>query len=398
MKRLYAALWLSLAFGCGDSGYVEPPLEEGTEVSPPLAELQLSTVAIERAGITTERVRLVDAPNVMRVPGQVTLNEDRTVTAGAFVEGIVTECCKPVGSYVRAGDILAELHSHQTHELLGEYRKALASLEARRSEQAYAQQAAERARRLLELRAGSERSVQEAETVLAVAVTAVDSAEADLESALAHFEYLGITTDELREGETPDHLRILVKSPGNGVIVERTVAQGDVVSPSDPLYRISDLSQVWVIARASEQQLPRLSSGMTATFEVRAFPSKPFSGHVLRISDFLDLDTKTVEVVVAIENPGRSLKTGMYGDVELRSSGSEQVVAVPDAAVQLVDSQTTVFVATADGLFTPRPVTIGRSINGMEEVLVGLQPDESVVVNGAFALKSDLLKARFAEE
>jgi RND family efflux transporter MFP subunit len=226
----------------------------------------------------------------------------------------------------------------------------------------------------------------------------VESAEADLESALAHFEYLGITTDELRKGETPDHLRILVKSPGNGVIVERTIAQGDVVSPSDPLYRISDLSQLWIVARASEQQLPRLSSGMNATFEVRAFPGKQFSGRVLRISDFLDLDTKTVEVVVAIENPGRSLKTGMYGDVELRSSGSEQVVAVPDAAVQLVDSQTTVFIATADGLFTPRPVTIGRSINGMEEVLAGLKLDESVVVDGAFALKSDLLKARFAEE
>jgi len=376
--------------------------QEEAQAAPAAAALpsvvNLSPEAIQRAGITTEEVRLLDAPDLLVLPGQVALNEDRTVGAGSFVEGIVTDCCTPVGAYVRVGKVLAELHSHQTHEVLGEYRKAQAALQARQSEKAYAEQAAQRARRLLELKAGSEREVQQTASALAVAATTVLSAEADVDSALAHFEYLGIDTGELRQGETPDHLRILVKASINGVVVERSVAQGDVVPPSETLYRISDLTQVWVIARASEQQLQAVVPGMTAAFRVRAFADKVFSGRVLRISDELDVDTKTVQVVVSVANPGRSLKTGMYGDVELRSSVRKQVLAIPEVAVQLVDAQETVFVVDGPGAYRRRAVAIGRSIDGAVEILDGLQPGESIVVDGAFTMKSELLKARFAEE
>jgi RND family efflux transporter MFP subunit len=180
--------------------------------------------------------------------------------------------------------------------------------------------------------------------------------------------------------------------------VERSVALGAVVTPSEQLYRITDLTQVWVIARASEQQLQSVVPGMAAGFRVRAFNDKTFTGRVLRVSDDLDLDTKTVQVIVALANPGRSLKIGMYGDVELLSSITKEVIAVPEAAVQLVDAQETVFVADGPGAYRPRAVIVGRSIDGNEEILDGLEPGETIVVEGAFALKSELLKARFAEE
>lgn len=360
--------------------------------------IRLSPEAIQRAGLLTEKVQRIETPNVLTLPGQVTFNEDRTFTAGSFVEGIVIDCCKAVGASVRRGEILAELHSHQTHELLGEYRQVRAALDARRAEKLYAEAAEQRARRLLELKAGSERELQQAETNLAVAVTSVASAEAGLESALAHFEYLGIETGELRRGEAPDHLKILVKAPADGVIVERMVSQGDVVAPSTALFRMSNLNDVWVIARASEQQLEGLTPGMAARFRVRAFADKSFSGRVLRISDELDLDTKAIQVVVAVSNPGRSLKTGMYGDVELLSSVKSEMIAVPEQAVQLIDAQETVFVMSSEGTFLPRSVTIGRSVDGKEEILDGLDVDETIVTEGAFALKSELLKSRFAEE
>lgn len=400
MNKSYLVLWMSLILACGGAVEEAPTPEEAREAPADAlpAVLNLSAEAVQRAGITTQEVQLVDAPDVLSLPGQVALNEDRTVTTGSFVEGIVTECCPPIGASVRAGGVLAELHSHQTHDLLGEYRKAQAALVARQSERTYAEQAAQRARRLLELKAGAEREVQLAASALAVAETAVVAAEADVESALAHFEYLGVETDELRRGEAPDHLRILVKSPINGVVVERTVARGDVVSPSDPLFRVSNLNEVWVVARASEQQLQSIVPGMTAGVRVRAFADQVFGGRVSRISDDLDLDTKTVQVIVSVANPGRSLKTGMYGDVELRSAVNKQVIAVPEAAAQLIDGQTTVFVAEGSGVYRRRAVTIGRSIDGAEEVLDGLEIGENIVVDGAFALKSELLKARFVEE
>lgn len=400
MTRLQIALWMSLSVGCGNAVEQAPPPEE-THAEPAAAEpsvLNLSPEAVQRAGITAEEVRLIDAPDALSLPGQVVLNEDRTIHAGSFVEGIVAECCTPVGAYVRTGEVLAELHSHQTHELLGEYRKAQAALQARQSEKEYADQAARRAQRLFELKAGSERDVQQTASAFAVAEAAVVAAEADVESALAHFEYLGVDTAELRRDETPDHLRILVRSPINGVVVERAVALGDVVTPSDHLYRISDLTQVWVVARASEQQLQSVLPGMTASFRVRAFADKVFSGRVLRVSDELDLDTKSVQVIVSVANPGRSLKTGMYGDVELLSSTNKQVVAIPEAAIQLVDGQKTVFVSGGPGVYRPSAVVTGRSMNGSVEVLDGLKPGETIVTAGAFVLKSEMLKTRFAED
>lgn len=400
MTRLQIALWLSLTFACGTAVEQAPPPEE-EHAEPAAADpsvLNLSPEAVQRAGITAETVRLIDAPDALSLPGQVVLNEDRTIHAGSFVEGIVAECCTPVGAYVRTGEVLAELHSHQTHELLGEYRKAQAALQARQSEKEYADQAAQRAQRLFELKAGSERDVQQTASAFAVAEAAVVAAEADVESALAHFEYLGVDTAELRRDETPDHLRILVRSPINGVVVERAVALGDVVTPSDHLYRISDLTQVWVVARASEQQLQSVLPGMTASFRVRAFADKVFSGRVLRVSDELDLDTKSVQVIVSVANPGRSLKTGMYGDVELLSSTNKQVVAIPEAAIQLVDGQKTVFVSGGPGVYRPSAVVTGRSMNGSVEVLDGLKPGETIVTAGAFVLKSEMLKTRFAED
>ncbi len=381
----------------------EPP--PAAEPAPPPEQsasepgvVRLSPEAERRAGISLGRVESHELPDLIRAPGELTLNADRTVHAAAFVEGVVTQCCRSIGEFVRKGDILAEMHSHQTHELLAEYRQARAALEARRSELHYAEQEKERASRLHQLKAGSLQHVQETGTALDRARTAVESAEAELTGTIAHFEYLGIETTELQAGRIPEHLVVHIKSPIAGVIVERTVAQGAVVTPSDPLYEISDLSSLWLIVRVPEQDLGRVRPGMSADLTVRAYPDRTFSGRVELIADVLDATTKTVQVRCLISNPGRALKEGMYGEATLRSRQMRVALLVPESAVQRIDEATVVFEPIGDGGYRTRPVSAGGSFDGMHEIVSGLENDAEIVVGGAFALKSELLKSRFAEE
>ena len=398
---LAACFVLSLSTACQEAGEATRPDQPAPAAEPSVAEsgvVRLSAEAERNAGVSLGKAEARELPDLITAPGELALNADRTVRAAAFVEGVITECCRSVGELVREGEVLAEMHSHQTHELLAEYRQARAALEARRSELQYAEQERARASRLHELEAGSLQRVQEAITVLDRARTAVESAEAELEGAIAHFEYLGIDTTELRQGQIPDHLVVRVKSPISGVIVERTAAQGGVVTPSDPLYEISDLSSLWLIARVPEQDLALVRSGMSVDVAVKAYPDRIFRGRVERVADVLDPATKTVQVRCLVPNPGRALKQGMFAEATLRSRGMRSALLVPQQAVQRVDDRSVVFIPVGDGGYEARRVDAGGAIDGMHEIFSGLTAGDEIVVGGAFALKSELLKSRYAEE
>lgn len=360
--------------------------------------VRLSPAALQRAGITVQEVEEVEIAEELSFPGRVELNADRTVRAAAFVEGIVVECCKTVGSVVNKGEVLVEFHSHQTHELLAEYRQANAVLEARESERAFAENDFKRASRLRELKAGSLQRVQETETALSTAEAAVESAKAALAGALAHFEYLGIDTTEIERGEIPDHLEIVVKAPIDGVVVERSVTLGSVVNAGQELYEISDLSQVWVMAQVPEAQLAAIRPGMRVEVAVGAYPDRTFGGRVERIDDKLDPHTKTVQVRCVIPNPGRALKSAMYAQIKLRSNSMRTALLVPNEAVQRFDDGDAVFVEEAPGVFRRSLIETKKAPNGRLEAVEGLSRGQKTAVAGAFILKSELLKAEFGEE
>lgn len=404
MTRIHACLlgacWWAL-WGCTE---VAPPQAAAQPEAAPAERredpgvVRLSPEAIRRADVLLGRVESRELPDLVRAPGELALNADRTVHAAAFVEGVVTDCCKSVGAFVRKGEILVEMHSHQTHELLAEFRQARAALEARRSELIYAERDHERAQRLHELKAGTLQRVQETETAVDRARTAVESADAELAGAIAHFEYLGIETTELRQGRIPEHLVVHVRAPISGVIVVRAVALGAVVTPSDPLYEVSDLNSLWLIVRVPEQDLKLVRPGMVVDFRVKAYSERTFRGRVETVGDMLDPHTKTVLVRCVVSNPKRALKQGMFGEAVLRSRQTRAALVVPESAVQRIDDTSVVFIPAGDGGYSPQAVEAGRNLDGMEEIRSGLEAGDEIVINGAFALKSELLKARFAEE
>jgi cobalt-zinc-cadmium efflux system membrane fusion protein len=380
-----ALLGLALTPACSQPG-AAPAVAEPPPLEPVVSEpdmVRLTPAAIEAADIRVAAVESLALEQSIETPGRITVDENRTSRVGSFVEGVIVECCVSVGAEVKKGEILARLHSHEVHDAESDYRQALAQLERLKAELHYAQQSHQRASRLYELKAGSLQAVQEAETKLESAERAVDIGTAEIERAGQHLRFLGLnpaqvaghTDAEEPAAEVSVHERhlISVRAPFSGTVLERRASQGAVVTPSDPLYVISDLSRLWVIAQVPEQHLSFLREGMRVAVTVRAYPGRTFPA-------------------------GRALKTEMFATIRIGQGKREPSAAVPPAALQHLDGRQVVFVQVAPGAFRVREVETGQRSNRMVQVIRGLEVGESVVTEGSFHVKSEYLKGRMTEE
>ena len=405
--RPILSISVGLALACLTACESQPVASATVETSPPPVadapanEVRLSAEAVELANIRALPVETAELSETIEAPARITLNEDRTVRVGSFVEGVIRECCLAVGAYVKKDQVLARLHSHSGHDAESDYLQALAELQRRKSELEYAQQHHTRASRLHELKAGSLQNRQAAAAALESAETAVTHAEAEVQRTEHHLNFLGLplpkATPSQSSADQHDHL-IAVRSPRNGTVIERLTTEGAVVTPSDALYVVSDLSSLWAVAQVPERQLRHVRRGMTVELRVEAYRDRSFPARITWIADSLDPESRTVQVRCVVANPGRALKTEMFATVSIPAGNAEPVAVVPAAALQPIDGVDTVFVEREPGRFEARPVTTGRRSAKLAEVVSGLNVGEKVVVEGAFHLKSEHLKSRMVEE
>ena len=406
LAAVAAALMMTWA-GCSQPAAETEPAETepaGAEAAPDPGLIRLDEEAIRIADITLADMETRKLEEELRVSGRVTVNEDATARVGSFTEGVVVACCESVGTDVEKGQVIARLHSHEVHDAEASYWQARAELERRQTELQFAEESYQRASRLHELKAGSLQQVQEAQTKFRSAEMFLEIARAGVERSVKHLLYLGLTPERLPGAAGEDHRApeevhlIEVRSPVSGTIIERMVSPGAVVAPSDSLYVISDLRSLWVIAQVPEQHLSSLRNGLAVEVSVRAYPGKTFPARITYIGDALDPETRTVEVRCELNNPGRRLKREMFATLTISAGGGREVVVAPLAALQNVDGQEILFVPEGEFSFRARRVQVGRHSDSVVEIVSGLQADEKVVVNGAFQLKSELLKARMIEE
>jgi cobalt-zinc-cadmium efflux system membrane fusion protein len=179
-------------------------------------------------------------------------------------------------------------------------------------------------------------------------------------------------------------------APIAGVVIERSATEGAAVTPGSPLLAISDLSRVWIAVEIDESQVGRVAPGRPAATRAAAYPGDTFPGTVLAVGDVVNPTTRRVTVRIETANPDRRLKPHMFVTVTLAAGEPRRLLVVPSAAVQTMDGETVVFVRTADGTFTRRPVALGTSTGGDVEVLRGLDEGDVVATAGAFMLKSAL--------
>jgi Cu(I)/Ag(I) efflux system membrane fusion protein/cobalt-zinc-cadmium efflux system membrane fusion protein len=192
------------------------------------------------------------------------------------------------------------------------------------------------------------------------------------------------TLDETRRASDA----VAFRAPVSGFVVEKTAVTGLHVMPGQSLYKISDISVVWVEADVYESELAAIKVGDGATVTVDAYPGETFRGRVIYIYPYLDDKTRTNKVRLQLTNRGGRLKPGMYANVELTSRGRWGLV-VPTNAVLDSGTEQVVFVAEGDGRFQPKKVKIGRRLGDSTEILDGLKEGEQVATGATFFLDSE---------
>lgn len=215
----------------------------------------------------------------------------------------------------------------------------------------------------------------------------------DLNDAVKAGDVLGLV-------QTPELLGrpLELKSPIDGVVVDRKASVGELVGKEKGIFTISDPTDLWVIAEIKERDISAVKVGQDASFTVLAYPGETFHGKVVRIANVVETESRTVEARVEVNNADGRLKPGMFADVEIVTTVLQDVMVIPDSALQTEEDNQIVFVAVSENKFQKRAVKVGMEQHGRVQVLEGLKLGEKVVTDGSFILKSEMLKGELGEE
>jgi cobalt-zinc-cadmium efflux system membrane fusion protein len=360
----------SAPHGPHDEGHEGHEGHEGREAGE--AVVRIDPSMLRDLHLTTARVEARSGAESSPVVGELRVPEDRYAEVASPVTARVVRVPVTAGDVVRRGQTLAELESLDLGRARGDLQEALARVELART-------TLERKRSLAEERIAPRREVQEAEAALR-------SAEAALGSARAALQAMGAGDD------AGPLLRL--RAPLSGTLIERTLVPGQMAEPARTLFRIGDLSALWLIAHAPERDAVRVPLGAAARIAIPALPGESISARVRMVGSQVEVGSRTVPVRLEVQNPGGALRPGMSATVWLPVGEGASLLAVPAAALQRLDDRWSVFVPGAPGVFEVRPVGRGRDLGGEVEIVSGLRAGETVVVEGAFLLKAEADKAR----
>lgn len=180
------------------------------------------------------------------------------------------------------------------------------------------------------------------------------------------------------------------RAPANGVVMEKMAVQGQMMRPGERIYRIADLSTVWVNAQIYERDLGAVFAGQTAEVHLSYGNKRSYSGTVIQLLPQVESTTRSATARLVIENSDGSLRPGMFVDARFQAELSADAVLVPDSAVLRSGERNTVFVALDGGSFEPREVKLGaRTDDYRYAIIEGLSAGERVVTSGQFMLDSE---------
>jgi len=321
-------------------------------------QVKISTDKVQKLGVKTEPVLSRKMVNTVRAVGQFQFNEQRFSTVTTKFEGYIEKLyVNSTGQPVKRGQPLMEVYSP---ELVSAQEEYLIAWNGRQS-----------------LSNGT------SESLLGVGQLA--------DSALKRLRNWDISDAQLqrlkKDGKATRTLTMY--SPANGVVLEKTAVQGMRFMPGELLFKIADLSRVWLLADVFEQDIALVHVGQTVNITVNAYPGKELKGKIDYIYPTVTSETRTAKVRIVLANPDGILKPDMYASIQLMSGHDASVLAVPDSAVIDSGIRQVVLVQLTEGLYEPREVKLGMRSDGYVEVAEGLSEGENVVVRANFLIDAE---------
>lgn len=316
---------------------------------------------LQTMGVETAEVTRTDIPFTVRSVGTVTFNNEQLAWVTTKYEGwIETVYVNYIGEPVQKGQKLFEIYSPRLVTTQKEYLDAL--------------EYAER------LSTGDYEDIKKRASSL-------------LESTRERLAYWDITDEQIAELEKSRQPKrtLTVFSSTSGMVVEKMSEslEGMFVRPGMNLYKIVDLSTIWVEAEVFENQIPWLKIGQTALLEFPYQPGRQYRGRIRFIYPYFDSKTRTLKVSIALPNPGLEFRKDMYVNVTFDVPSAKDVLTVPEEAVLFSGERNLVVISLGEGEFQVREVTLGLNGSGLYEVRSGVEEGEVIVVSSQFLIDSE---------
>ncbi|TSA10458.1 MAG: efflux RND transporter periplasmic adaptor subunit [Betaproteobacteria bacterium] len=338
-----------------------------TEPASAAPMVKLSLDKVQKLGVKTEAAALRDLRSTIIAVATVQANERLLSTVTSKFDGWIQRLyVNTTGQAVRLGEPLMDVYSPDLIAAQQEYliaKKGVKTL------------------------AGGSAEVQA-------------SMQRLMDSALQRLRNWDISETELRRLEEDGKGRqyLTLRSPANGVVLDKPSIQGKRFMAGEVLYQIADLSSVWLLAEVFERDLAHVGVGQSVQVKVDAYPEKVFAGKLTFIYPTLNNETRTAKARIELANPQALLKPSMHARAEFSSIHAlVHSLTVPDSAVLDTGTRQLVLVQRGEGKFEPRTVKLGARGDGYVEVLQGIKAGERVVVSANFLIDAESnLKAAFS--
>jgi len=325
--------------------------------------VSIDPAVVQNMGVRTGLAKREDMSRLIRTVGEVQYDEEKLYLVNTKVSGWIEKLyVNFVGEEVSEGEPLMEIYSP---ELVSTQEELLL---------------ARKNYNVLSKSASSD---------------VIDDAERLLVAARERLRYWDIPEEEIDRLESTLEIKktILIQAPASGVVVEQDAIEGAFISPGKELFRIADLSSVWVHASFYDTEVPWIEEGQDVTMELSYLPGKKYSGVVSYIYPFLRERARDVHVRLVFENThDLDLKPGMYANIVLSGKTIENAITVPSEAIIRSGQRSLVFVARGEGRFEPREVQegeIGGSSSNRTRILSGIQAGEEIVISAQFLIDSE---------
>jgi Cu(I)/Ag(I) efflux system membrane fusion protein len=320
--------------------------------------VQISPEKQQLIGVKFGTVEMRPLDKVIRTVGRVDYDEKRIVTVspkiGGWIEDLYVDF---TGKFVKQGDPLLTIYSP---ELVSTQEEYLLALRAKKS------------------------------LVKSPFPEVAGSGESLAESAKRRLKLWDISDDQIKTLEETGQAKktLTLYSPFSGFVLEKSAYKGMNVMPGVALYKLADLSVVWLYADIYEYELPSIRLGQQASIQLTYLPGEAFTGRAIYIYPSLNPETRTAKVRFEIPNPHESLKPEMYANVEIKIRIGQKLT-VPDGAIIDTGIRQIAIIDKGNGYFEPREVKVVRGTEQYYEVIKGLKAGERVVTSANFLIDSE---------
>jgi len=362
-----------------DASHVEDGHEEEGEDHE--EHIELSDSEIKEFDIKIDTAGSGSIKETLTLPGEITLDPDRLIHIVPRVSGITKHVYKTQGDRVQTGDLLATLSSRELAEIKAE-------TEAAKSRYELARATFERERKLRKEGLTSEKEFLEAQQVR-------DNASIEYNLAKQKLRAIGVDQNISHCSDDCDLTLYEIRSPGDGVITEKHVVQGELLNDESRPFVIANLNHVWVNLTVYQKDLEKINVGQKVQI-ISGYGIPDVESEIVYISPKVSEETRSAAARVVIDNKDEKWRPGLFVSVVVTLSNLSGDIVIPKTALETINNQTVVFIKNEEG-FELHPVTVGRSDNTYIEILDGLHAGDKYVAKNAFVLKAQMQKASFGD-